>query len=285
MPVAHRELRTALPRLVDRLRLRDTGLSLSPFCVGITDDPAVIGAAFDAGINAFFVTCDMHWPLYEQTRRGLADLFQRVDRDEVIVAGVAYVTQPEFQAMPFQELVDALPGLERLDVLVAGGAYASDLLPRLPALRDHVAAGRFGARALAASFHDRAAAREAITHDLVDLAFVRFNAAHPKATAELFPHIRQRRGLVYNFTSTGGYVAPARLRSLGVSADHWCPDIVDHYRHALSHRAIDGLLCAPRTLAQLAALAQALERGPLDEGDAEYLEKLCVVDRGDAIPA
>ena len=178
-----------------------------------------------------------------------------------------------------------MPGLQRIDVLVAGGAYGANLLPRLPPLREHVATGKFGARALAASFHDRVAAREAITHDLVDLAYVRFNAAHPKATLDLFPHIEQRRGLVYNFKSTGGHVSSARWPTLGLRADDWCPDVVDHYRYVLSRRALDGILCSPESPAELDGLAQALERGPLTEGDAEYLENLCLVDSGAAVPA
>ena len=34
-------------------------------------------AAFDAAINCFFVSTDMHWPFYEQPRRGLKLLLAR----------------------------------------------------------------------------------------------------------------------------------------------------------------------------------------------------------------
>ncbi|MEJ7596757.1 MAG: hypothetical protein WKG01_02505, partial [Kofleriaceae bacterium] len=46
-----------LPRLSDRIAIGT--LSASPFCVGIVDDPDTIGAAYDAGINFFFLTADM----------------------------------------------------------------------------------------------------------------------------------------------------------------------------------------------------------------------------------
>src|SRR6059058_6236261 len=80
----------ALPQPAARIPLGKTSLEVSPFCVGIVGDPKTVPAAFDAGINFFFVTADMHWPLYEPTRRGLADLLARGPgtRDRVVVAGV-----------------------------------------------------------------------------------------------------------------------------------------------------------------------------------------------------
>ena len=63
--------RAALPRLTDRLALGESGLRVSPVCLGIVESPEVVPAAFDAGVNFFFVTADLHWPLYERTRRGL----------------------------------------------------------------------------------------------------------------------------------------------------------------------------------------------------------------------
>src|SRR4051812_39900076 len=69
--------RTVLPAPGDRLPLGDCGLKVSPFCLGMVGEPATVPAAFDAGVNFFFVTADMHWPLYEMTRRGLADLLAR----------------------------------------------------------------------------------------------------------------------------------------------------------------------------------------------------------------
>src|SRR3954451_19121946 len=120
--------RRSLPRLQDRLALGDHGLLVSPFCLGMVGSPETVCAAFDAGINFFFVTADMHWPLYDQARRGLTDLLARGHgiRDQVVVAGVCYPTQPDFCSMPFAELVAAVPGLQTLDVLLAGGAYRRD---------------------------------------------------------------------------------------------------------------------------------------------------------------
>ncbi len=66
-----------LPRLNDRYPLGKSGLRVSPVCIGITGTPEIIPTAFDAGINFFFLTADLHWPLYEGLQRGLESLLSR----------------------------------------------------------------------------------------------------------------------------------------------------------------------------------------------------------------
>jgi hypothetical protein len=87
--------------LTDRYPLGN-GLQVSPFCLGLVGDPDVVPAAFEAGINFFFISADMHWPVYEQTRRGLAKLLRDKPeaRDQIVLGLVAYVTQPEFSCVP-----------------------------------------------------------------------------------------------------------------------------------------------------------------------------------------
>ena len=121
------------------MTLGRAGLRVSPFCLGRVETPDTVLAAFDAGINFFFVSADMHWPRYEALRQGMARLFRRRRgiRDDIVVAAVAYATQPEFSWFPFEEVVEAVPGLKRVDVTVAGGAYGYELPRRLPQYREH----------------------------------------------------------------------------------------------------------------------------------------------------
>jgi hypothetical protein len=277
--------RTVLPRLGDRLPLGAAGLRVSPFCLGIVGDPATVPAAFDAGVNFFFVTADMHWPLYERTRRGLADLLARGHgvRDEVVVAGVCYPTQAEFSALPFEELVAAAPGFKRLDVLLAGGAYGEEFARRRAVYAEHRASGYLGNRAVGATFHDRQAAREAVRERHVDIAFSRYNPDHAGARRDLFPHLPERpRPLLFGFKSTFGYLPPARMAELGLrGAEYWHPAVTDHYRFALTPPEMDGLLIALRTPGEVAALAAAMERGPLTEEEEVYLMDVARVARGE----
>src|SRR5687768_7818838 len=100
-------LRSAPIHVTDRVYAK--GLAVSPLCLGIVGDPRVVGAAFEAGINFFFLSADLHWPMYDALRVGLRDLFSvKSRRDDVVVAGVSYATQPEFCDEPFSEVLDAV---------------------------------------------------------------------------------------------------------------------------------------------------------------------------------
>lgn len=278
-PVEQSVQRRTLPRFTDRISI-GRGLRVSPFCLGLTSSPDVVISAFERGVNFFFLTADMHWPLYESTRRGVAQLFARGGgiREQIVVAGVCYPTQPEFCIVPFEELVDSVPGLERVDVLVAGGSYSADLLPRLRVL-DRVAAQR-QARAVATTFHDRSAAVFAANHGLIDLGFIRYNPAHPGAQRDLFPLLQKNRSTpLFNFKSTMGYVPPEQLAAGGLSPDLWFPSPADYYRYALSREELSGILFACDRETHLDELSAALERGGLSAEEQRHLEELAVITR------
>lgn len=268
-------MRKTLPRLTDRIPLGD-GLLVSPVCLGAVAKPEVVEAAFEAGINFFFLTADMHWPMYEPLRRGLAKLFKKKGaRDAAVICTTAYVTQPDFCTMPFEEVVEALPGLDRIDVVTMGGVYPGEFEDRLPVYQQHRANHFVGCKAIGASFHDRKTAREAVNDELVDLAFVRFNAGHPGAQTDLFPHLsRQRDTRLFNFKTIDGWVPPRELAALGLDPRSWQPHPVDHYRFALSQPALDGVLAALSHPREVRQLADALSAGPMAEVDQRYLMTL-----------
>jgi len=117
----------------------------------------------------------------------------------------------------------------------------------------------------------------------VPLAFVRYNPSHPGARLDLFPDLEQRGPtLIYNFKSTVGFVGSERYAELGLNEDYWQPSITDYYRFALTRPEIDGILCSPQTSLEVEALAAALEEGPLDEEEQEYLIDLALLDEGRA---
>lgn len=264
----------------DRRPLGASGRLVSRVCLGIAGSEETVCAAFDAGINFFFVSVDMHWPEYETTRRGLAALLarRRSMRDDIVVAGVGYVTQPEFCWRPFAELVAAIPRLGRIDVSVIGGAYGHEWRRRLGEYEEHRRTGFLGVGAIGASFHDRRAALRGINAGLVDIAFNRYNPLHVRARTELFPRLRRRRAaLLYNFNSTRGFVGRAAMTALGLGPRYWRPHVTDCYRFALARPEIDGLLVSLRRPAEVAALARALARGPLDEEEQQYMTDLALL--------
>ncbi len=266
--------------LADRRSLGTSAREVSRVCLGMAGSADTVCAAFDAGINFFFVTTDMHWPEYEATRRGLAALLRRRRsmRDDIVVAAACYLTQPEFCWRPFAELVAAIPRLGRLDVSIAGGAYGREWRHRLGEYQEHRRTGFLGISAIGASFHDRRAAVSGINHGLVDLAFCRYNPLHVGARAELFARLRPRRAaLLYNFNSTRGFVGRAAMTALGLGPRYWRPRVTDCYRFVLARPEVDGLLVAMRSPAEVAALARAFAQGPLDAEEQQYLTDLAAL--------
>src|SRR5207247_8639036 len=99
---------------------------------------------------------------------------------------------------------------------------------------------------------------------LIDVGFIRYNAGHPGAKIDVFPHLSGDRSVpLFNFKSCSGYVRPERLDALGIAADNWRPHPTDHYRYALSRPELDGVLCAPQRTEHVSELVSALESGPL----------------------
>jgi hypothetical protein len=277
--------RTALPRLTDRLPL-GPALRVSPFCLGSVATPRAVMEAFDRGINFFFISADMHWPHYEQLRRGLEELLRARPgvRDQIVVGSVSYVAQPEFAVAPFHEVLEAVPGLERIDLTIVGGVLGAQT-ERFRSFAAHRDGGSVpGVRAVGATFHDRAAAAERLAADDIDIAFVRYNADFRKAEHDLFPTLAQdRRSLLYNFKTTLGYVPHARFAELGFAETAWRPTVTDHYRFVLTRPEIDGLLCSPRTPEEVIALERALEAGPLGAREMKYMRCLTDLHLGRAL--
>lgn len=278
--------RTELPKLTDRLPLGTSGLEVSPFCCGMTFDEKVVPAAYEAGMNFFFLSADMHWPMYEPIRKGLEDLLRGHPsrRDEIVVVGTCYVTQPEFCFAPFQEVLDAVPSLGRLDVTVAGGSYAPEILTRIEIFKLHKMLAHTGAKAIGASFHDRKVAKELLDQGFLDIQFVRYNPVHPGAQKDIFEHAKargpERSTLLFNFKSTESYVDNEdHLKEMGVEEDNWRPHITDYYRFALTAPALDGILCGMPDAKGIQELADALAKGPLDEEDHQYLLDLGVLEK------
>ncbi|MBS1854234.1 MAG: hypothetical protein JST11_02630 [Acidobacteria bacterium] len=268
-------MRQVLPKPTDRVPLGGSGLRVSPLCLGMTADPETVIAAWEHGINFFFLTADLHWPLYDGLRKGLARLFEgnRARRDEAVVAVVSYLDNPLFGALQFNEVIAEVPGLERVDVIVAG-AVASDtgFQSRLVSMASARQSRLHGARAIAASFHQRRLALLSDYYGLLDASFVRYNAAHPGARSDLFPYLRPARPCpVFNFKSVMAHVTREQFDALKLPAGYWRPEAGDYYRFVLTRPEIDGVLCAPQSPAELRELVAALERGGVTREEEEYM--------------
>lgn len=275
--------RARLPQPTDRYSLGSSGLRVSPICLGMTR-PETVRAAFDAGINFFFLSNDLHFLHYLPTMLGLRDLLASgVKRDDIVVAGVSYLCEPMFQHLQFDELLEVAPNLERVDILLAGASHEDNFSARYKTLEGARKSKKWGCTAIGASFHDRLTARMAIRSELLDISYIRYNAAHPGSEEDLFPFLPlERQGLLYNFSSTSGFVREPDFRKLQLGDEYPMPPIQDAYRFALSRPELDGLLVATQTPSEIADLVKALQRGPLPASRIQYMKDIWKLSTGEA---
>ena len=271
-------IRQKLPQATDRMPLGKSGLLVSPICLGLTASPETVIAAFEEGVNFFFITADLHWPLYDPLRRGLAKLLDGNPsrRDQIVIGVVSYLDDPLFSALQFHEVTREVPGLERVDLIIAG-AVSNDqsFSSRFHSMVRARAAGQHQSRAIGASFHQRSLAAVANYYDLLDISYIRYNSAHPGARVDLFPYVQsQRSGLIFNFKSTMSRVTREMLDAVPASLHGWIPDVCDYYRFVLSRPEIDGILCSPLYPHEVKQLARTLELSPLSEEEQDYMIRI-----------
>ncbi|HEY6000902.1 MAG TPA: aldo/keto reductase [bacterium] len=133
-------------------------------------------------------------------------------------------------------------------------AFTGAVQREMAALRD---AGTV--RWLCVSIHDRPRAGRLAADSILDALMIRYNAAHPGAERDIFPHLAARRPAVIAYTATA-------WRKLLAAPKGWAgrvPTAGDCYRFCLSSPHVDVVLTGPRTIGQLRENLAALERGPL----------------------
>jgi hypothetical protein len=240
----------------------------------MTASPETVVAAFEEGVNFFFVTADLHWPLYDGVRKGLAKLLAGSPsrREQIVVGVVSYLENPLFGALQFHEVTNEIAGLDRVDLLIAGAVSSEQsFYSRVEAMSRARAAGQHEARAIGATFHQRPLALLAQHYGMLDISFIRYNSAHPGASRDLFPYLSGRNIPIFNFKSTMSQVTPDMFDKLNLGPTYWRPEACDYYRFVLTRPEIDGILCSPLNPDEMRQLAQALAKGPLTPEQEAYM--------------
>lgn len=125
------------------------------------------------------------------------------------------------------------------------------------------------ARALGVSIHDRPRAGRLAADSILDLLMIRYNAAHPGAERDIFPHLAKRRPTVVAYTATA-------WRKLLRPPRGWkgrVPTAADCYRFCLSSPHVDIVLSGPRTVAELRENLAAVDAGPLPGEEMAFLRE------------
>ena len=237
----HRDV-PALKKRVHRLGLAGTH--------GIDD--AGIRAALDQGINYLFWTRSTMVP-------ALRDAVRR-DRERLVIATGPVLGHFRFTIRSAAEKRLRTLGTDYLDVfhLFWAGKMSRVNGRTLDELRRLKEEGKI--RAIGVSIHDREWAARLAEDSPIDLFMLRYNAAHPGAEADVFPHLARRNPAVVAYTATS-------WRKLLRPAKGWSgPPMTagECYRFCLSSPHVDVVLTAPASRAELEANLAEVARGPLD---------------------
>jgi aryl-alcohol dehydrogenase-like predicted oxidoreductase len=231
-----------------------TGLRVGPLGVGASYGvpAAAVERAFDQGVNYLY---------WGSARRGgfaqaLRNLASRRDRFVLVMQSFSRVASLIEGSL--QRGLRRI-GYDHADVLLLG------LWNRPPPERILDAARRLRQRGLVRylgiSSHDRPLAPKLAAAGDFDVLHFRYNAAHPGAESEIFPHLPtgHRPGAVA-FTATNW----GRLIRSGRSA-------ADCYRFVLTRPEVDVCLSGPANAAEMEEALRALKLGPMNDTELAWM--------------
>jgi aryl-alcohol dehydrogenase-like predicted oxidoreductase len=259
--VAIRPLDT--PRLLGSTGLKVGAIGLgSSYGVGGND----IERAYESGVNFFM------WGMRrrESFGEGLRAL-TRNRRENTVIALQTY-TRVGFLMKPFFESGLRALKTDYIDLLCL--AWWNDvpsrrILDAAVALRD---AGRV--RHIMVSCHHRPTFEQCLGDPAYSTFMIRYNAAHPGAEREVFPHLAEnenaRPGVVAFTATRWGSLLDPRATPNGERT----PSAADCYRFALSHPKVDVCLTGPKNSAQLDDALLAMKRGPMNADELAWMKRI-----------
>jgi hypothetical protein len=138
------------------------------------------------------------------------------------------------------------------------------------------------ARFLAVSTHNRRLVPQIVAGRDFDVIHFRYNAAHPGAEEDIFPHLPKtgRPGLVsFTATSWGHLMGKAPLYGLFPGAhrppeSERVPTATDCYRYVLTRPEVDVCLTGPANAAQMEEALEALRLGPMTDDELAWMRRV-----------
>ena len=137
-------------------------------------------------------------------------------------------------------------------------------------------------RFLAVSTHKRALVPEVAAGNDFDVVHFRYNAAHPGAEQDIFPHVTgaARPGMVsFTATSWGRLLGKAPLQGI-LPGTHRLPKTereptaADCYRFVLTRPEVDVCLTGPADATQMKEALEALRLGPMSPDELAWMRRV-----------
>lgn len=207
-------------------------------------------------------------PMAKRFTRPLREACRR-DRERYVIAGGPTLTYFVGQLQRYVDRARKLLGTDYLDVLQLYwlgkmSRFSPAMLEEMVRIRETGAV-----RALAVSIHDRPRAGKLAEDSPLDLLMIRYNAAHPGAEQEIFPHLARRQPAVVAYTATA-------WRKLLKAPSGWTGPVMtagDCYRFCLTSPHVDVVLTGPKDVRELRENLAALEKGPLGEEEQGWMRE------------
>ena len=249
-------------------RLGATGLPVFRLGLAATYRPGerTVRCALDRGVNYLFAfAIDTH---ITAVVRGM-----NADRREQVVLGAGAYNWIFGHTSLRKSLERALRRYrtEYIDVFHFLGILKPAEFP--PHLQEDLAALRADGkvRAVSVSCHHRKFAGELAARGAVDAVMIRYNAAHPGAEGDIFPHVAAHDTGVVSYTATRW--GRLLVRPRGWPKDQPAATAGQCYRFVLSNPHVHVALTAPRNEKELLENLREVERGPLPEDEMNYLRR------------
>jgi aryl-alcohol dehydrogenase-like predicted oxidoreductase len=231
-------------------------------------DAACIKRAFAGGINFFF----FYGPGHKEFIQGLIPLVSARRDDVILASGSGARTANGLKQA--RRKIFAAAGIEVLDVFFAEYINPGDNVDAifgdggiLDQLQQWKSDGLI--RYVGTSAHDRKLARRLAEDSRVDVLMHRFNMAHRKAAAEVFPAARKAKTPIIAFTATrwGTLMKPA------AAWNNAAPTAADCYRFCLAQPAVRLVLTAPKNGSELEQNLAVLQSPRMSQKELSHWER------------
>jgi aryl-alcohol dehydrogenase-like predicted oxidoreductase len=173
-------------------------------------------------------------------------------------------------------------GVEQLDIyllgwLGRGSRFSPKIQDALVKLKDE---GKI--KVAGTSIHDRPRAGRLARDSVLEAFMLRYNAKHPGAEQDIFPHLHVRNPVVISYTATSWRQLLRPIKEIEMSpwpggngGGHTPPPLTAKlcYRFCLTSPHVHVTLTGPRNRQQLDENLAALEAGPLSSDEEEWVRE------------
>ena len=264
------ELRTYKSAVLGRTGLRVGRLGVAS-SYGVPTD--AVERAFDRGVNYFY------WGSARTKAFGEALRHLAPQRERFVLMIQSYTRVAGLMGWSLEKALRALR-FDHADLLLLG-------LWNKPVPERILDAGRKLkerglVKHLAVSTHKRVRVPEIAAESDFDVIHFRYNAAHPGAEQDIFPHLPAANlpGLVaYTATSWGQLLGKKTFQSVmartrPLPPDEKTPTAADCYRFVLTRPEVDVCMTGPANGAEMDQALEALTRGPMSEDELAWMRRV-----------